>query len=816
MKKLLFSLFSVLFLIPLSIEAKNEEKGIITGKVLDSQKEPVADALITLKGTVRTVATNSKGEFNLTQVDAGTYTMMISKVEYATQLKEVTVVTGKTETLEISMEEGVLSITSSRPVYLKGVGGNEHLPAVGDFSLNVGKKNEVVVMDRVDANIPMNNTRQIFARVPGVSVWENDGTGIQLGVGSRGLSPNRSIEFNTRMNGYEITPDPMGYPEAYYMPPLEVVERIEIVRGASSLQYGSSYGGLMNFVLKKPDITTPFVFKTQNTTGSNGLFSTFNYIGGTVGKLNYTVFYQKRFGNTTRENSHYNTDNAHVEIGYAVSNKLKIGAELTWMNTKVQQTGGLTDAQFNQNSLISNRTRNWFGTPWIVPALTLEYLINDDARLSFKAFGTKGERNSIGYLGSVDKPDSAQFNRQIDRDYYNNYGAELRYQQKYSLFNKKSTLVAGLRFYDGKTNRVQKGKGDAGTDFNLNLQEKEFQVDIDFGNKNVAAFVENVLNVSDRFAVTAGVRFENATTTAEGKLSRNADGSYVVLSPVERTRNFPLFGVGAEFYATKSSEFYTNFTEAYRALYFSDLSVTDKIDENIKDAKGYNFDIGYRGKIGKWMNFDLNYFMVNYGNRIGSIDIYNADKTATSKFRTNVGSSLSKGVEAYAELDIFVLAGLNKKAGNLSAFANMSFVDATYQDFITTKVSKVDNTFNIEEVNLQGKQVEYAPKTIHRFGLTYSNKNLSATWQLSSYGEVFTDNLNTATANATATTGKLGAYQVQDFSAGYKFLKHYNIKAGVNNITGEKYATRRAGGYPGPGLIPSEGRTFYVSAGMSF
>jgi Fe(3+) dicitrate transport protein len=36
----------------------------------------------------------------------------------------------------------------------------------------------------------------------------------------------------------------------------------------------------------------------------------------------------------------------------------------------------------------------------------------------------------------------------------------------------------------------------------------------------------------------------------------------------------------------------------------------------------------------------------------------------------------------------------------------------------------------------------------------------------------------------------------------------------VNNLLDKNYATRRAGGYPGPGILPGEGRTFYVSLGI--
>ncbi len=52
---------------------------------------------------------------------------------------------------------------------------------------------------------------------------------------------------------------------------------------------------------------------------------------------------------------------------------------------------------------------------------------------------------------------------------------------------------------------------------------------------------------------------------------------------------------------------------------------------------------------------------------------------------------------------------------------------------------------------------------------------------------------------------------VIDFNLGYTFEKKYTVRAGINNLTNEKYATRRAGGYPGPGLIPGNARTLYLT-----
>jgi Fe(3+) dicitrate transport protein len=91
--------------------------------------------------------------------------------------------------------------------------GVSRLDDVEGVYLYAGKKTELVDIQRMDANLAVNNTRQTFAKVPGLMIWENDGTGIQVGIATRGLSPNRSWEFNNRQNGYDISADPFGYPD---------------------------------------------------------------------------------------------------------------------------------------------------------------------------------------------------------------------------------------------------------------------------------------------------------------------------------------------------------------------------------------------------------------------------------------------------------------------------------------------------------------------------------------------------------------------------------------------------------------------------
>ena len=90
------------------------------------------------------------------------------------------------------------------------------------------------------------------------------------------------------------------------------------------------------------------------------------------------------------------------------------------------------------------------------------------------------------------------------------------------------------------------------------------------------------------------------------------------------------------------------------------------------------------------------------------------------------------------------------------------------------------------------------------------------TWQMSDIGEAYADASNTVAPNAAATVGLIPAYRVQDLSASWNFWKQHSVKAGVNNLTDARYFTRRAGGYPGPGILTADGRTFYLTAALKF
>lgn len=682
------------------------------------------------------------------------------------------------------------------------------MPEVVGTSIYAGKKNALIVLDNVQGNVVTNTMRQVMAKIPGIHVWESDPSGIQIGIAARGLSPNRSWEFNIRQNGYDIAADPFGYPEAYYNPQLQAVQRIEVVRGQGSLQYGPQFGGMVNYILRNgSDINKAFEFETNQTVGSNALFNSYNAIGGKKGKIHYYTFFDHRNGNGWRENSRYFTNAGFGTITYYLTPKFSLTAELMRSHIRSQQPGGLTDKQIDQDASQSLRSRNWFDITWTTPALIANYRISDKARWNTKLFATIGDRNSVGYLKSLTVKDSINAatmqynNRTVQADQYRNYGLESRFLSDYKLGKTQNTFSAGIRLYTGSTKRKANGKGTTGSEYDVTIIGNYPKV-IEFDSRNAAAFIENIFRISDKILVVPGVRYEWLEGSASGRNGYTSGGTEILLQNITRGRSFLLAGLGAEYHITKSTEFYANYSQAYRPIQFADLQApptTDVVATDLEDSKGYNIDLGYRGKIQDYLQFDLSGFYLQYNNRIGTVTVAG---TPSYRLITNVGNSTSKGFEGYMEFNPVKAFSDNKNA-DLIIFSSYGYTNALYSS-------------NHKDAATKGKKVENAPEHIIRGGISAGYKGFLLTSQLSYVAETFSDANNTVTPSANGQNGLIPSYIVTDLTASYKFAKYMNFKVGINNLLDARYFTRRGGGYPGPGALPADGRTFFISAGVKF
>lgn len=699
------------------------------------------------------------------------------------------------------------------------------LPIINGTLLTAGKKTEWVEVNNDLTNTAENNPRQVFAKVPGVMVWEMDGTGNQVSVSTRGLTPHRSWEMNVMQNGFVLNSDLFGYPEAHYNPPMQAVERIELVRGTGALQYGQQFGGMLNYVLKKGDTTKPISGEIQQTVGSFGLYSNYMSIGGTKGKWQYYAYYNHRNSSGWRKNSDYYFDAWHVGVTYSFTKKLKLHYEASYMGYVNHFAAGLTDSMFKADARQSNRDRNYFNPDMYIQGLQLDWEIGENTKVQVIASAILGQRNSVQFIAVptvVDTKDSLS-PRIVDRDYYNSYMAEAKILHTYSLLHQKHHITAGVRVADNTTLRSQRGGGTISDRFSLDLTSP-YQLDIKFQTQAMAAYAENVFTVSKRILLTAGVRFESNKTQMAGKyFNQRAEDI-----PVNLDRNILLAGGGFEFLLTDNVKIYGGYAQSYRPVIYSDIlpfSPLDRVDQNIKDSDGSNSELGIKGQIGNFLHFDVNAFAMTYNNRVGKLII--TENGNTVFLRTNIGNTLAQGVEAFAEFfpsrlfsntrnsDLFKGTDAEKRIGtskkrNLdwSVYSSLMYNNAVY----TKGQVAVSKT---EIVDIKNNKLENVPQIISRSGFNLLYKKFSIAFQASYVAESYTDALNTV-SSADGVNGIVPSYTLFDINTAYSINKKLKIKASVNNLLNKMYFTRRATGYPGPGLLPSDGRSFVVTLSANF
>ena len=315
----------------------------LSGTVLDAKSEtPIAYIQIFDTTSGKETTSDANGYFQLENLKSGVHTIVFYNDDYAWLEKTYVINADKIVTEKVekynSLSEVVIQAKRRAIFDLK------RAKDVEGTTIYAGKKNEVVLLSQMVGNKSNSNARQVFAQVVGLNIYESTNSGLQLSIGGRGLDPNRTSNFNTRQNGYDISADVLGYPESYYTPPVEALEEIEVLRGAASLQYGTQFGGLLNFKLRSPS-EKPLEIVTRQSWDTNSGFSTFNSFSGTNGKFSHYsyVSYKNNFDQAPRPNMSLEAFNAFTNLTYKLSEKTNIGLEYTHLSYTSQQPGGLTD-----------------------------------------------------------------------------------------------------------------------------------------------------------------------------------------------------------------------------------------------------------------------------------------------------------------------------------------------------------------------------------------------------------------------------------------------------------------------------------------
>ena len=773
--------------------------GEITGTILNTNQKPVKEAVITIEGSDINVKTDEFGKFVLKKLKAGSHLIVVNHNNYQILYQSITLTSNlSTKKVEFYLSDKIIDI--------------EIVNIKNESPIGTGKDvtQDIISIDKTKLQIQLDPINTVSIKldrgiIAPINIIEYDGAGLQIGIGGRGLNPKRTAHFNTRQNGYDISADALGYPETYYTPPAEAINKITILRGAASLQFGPQFGGMIDFRLKdgpkNPNKKTEFI--TSNKYGSYNQFHSFSSFASKTKKLKTYSFYHLKTGDGWRENSKYTSHTGYLSLDYMPKDGFNIKLQLTHHQYLAQQAGGLTDKQFYKNPQASFRERNWFNVNWNIAALIFNYNFNKDFWINSKFFGVLAERNSAGFIQPSTQSDSG-LERTLITGKFQNIGNETRVVKRYKFYKKKNgVFIAGIRAYKGWT---QTGQGTADTsssaNFNYTNNDKPENSKYTFPSKNIAAFFEHSFFLNNKWSITPGGRYEVINTSTDGYFNRyliglNGDTLFTAKSENSSTKNRNLFltGLGVSYRFKKGGKLTGNYSQNFRSVNFSDINIVVpnfRVDPDIEDESGHNVDLTYNKTFGKKAFIGATGYYLYYANRIGVVWDIDPESNHAYQLRTNVSASRTFGLELSGWADIAKLTSMNDSTQKLNISLAITATDAKYIE---------------EEAIVFGNSVEMVPALTIKSGITYEYKNFLVAGVLNFQTKQFSESTN-AEKSYNGVYGIIPNFYVIDAKVGYTF-KHFIFQVSVNNVTDNMYFTQRSNSYPGPGIIPSEGRTIF-------
>jgi Fe(3+) dicitrate transport protein len=665
------------------------------------------------------------------------------------------------------------------------------LPDIQGTRINSGKKTSVLDLDELP-KVNNNNYRQALTKTPGLLLSEEASPLVSIGY--RGLAPHRAQFTQVLKDGIPIHADPFGYPEAYYTPPLDTVDRIEFLRGGAALMYGPQPGGALNYVTHRPRTDKPFSARTQQIFGSDNLYSTFNSVDGTVGRVGYYGFFNYRTGDGFRE------ANSDFDV-FAGSAKLVLDADSDsrWIFNfdgyaeEHGEPGGLAfgvGPDYGVNREATTRFFDRFELERYFGSLAWERDFSENTQLTVTGWGgyysRYSQRQRGGGFGTLPNGVAANSNTIELQEFYTS-AIETRLRHDWTSGGQTHTLAGGLQLYrTGSPRTDQRGATpDASSGQIRNESEREtFYAPV---------FLENRF-VFEEFSITPGVRLENIYQSVEETVNVDKETAGTPLGDESEYDLVPLFGVGMEYAFPRSLVGYGNLSQAYRPKIFTEAVPTGGIavvNDDLEEGTSVQYEIGLRGQPTSWFHFDTSLFWLELDDQIGSVALPGGGTSIE-----NVGRARHRGWEGALEVELFGLAralqGENPEAPGhqLSLYGNAMLLDA---EFVGGP--------------REGSTPQYAPDYLFRAGAIYRWQDRAKVAFLGTFvDDHYADDANTDNFF-------VPGYMVWDLTLDWKiYREHLSILAGINNLFDEDYYAR----IRGDGIDPAYGRNFYAGLALTF
>lgn len=604
-----------------------------------------------------------------------------------------------------------------------------------------------------------NSTEDVLRRIPGIHTKTEEESAVISNIGIRGLSASEAKSLVLE-DGVPVAPGLFIGNDRYYNPRIQRMQGIEVLKGSSSLRYGpSTIGGVVNYITKTPD-------DGVSVSGRVGSFNNRDLTVEAGGRTESGEAFGGLVASHARSDGFMDKDYEMTDLlfkaGVALNPEQSLGFKFSWYenDANISYRGLMLD-DYRKGKTYNPAPDDYYLTERKAFDVNHEWHLSDQATLRTLAYWSEVSRDYWRY--DVDTAASNTAGRWVYKDTlkgnnrsFERYGIETRLNLDHELLGFFQQTEFGLRFMQEESddNRIIATRAQDRT--GINNRHRVDTAD------SIAGYVHNRIVLSDRLAITPGVRVESYKQKRK-ILTKNNDSA--------TTRNTEVLpGIGATWQLTPDAQLYGGVYRAFSPA-SNGVALDGLTDQKLDGERSQNYELGIRGTSSN-LSYELTAFYMDFRNQVVT---GNSDPNLS---KSNAGKTKHYGLEAALGYDF---------GHGFSVDSNLTWVPKS--EFLSGEN--------------RGNRLPYAPKLLANAALNYTHNKLSTTlsahYQSAQYGDASNRKDIPSDAAGGIWGGEMPGHAIFDLSAQYQLSEQLRVQGTIKNLADKKYITGlRQGIYVGP------------------
>jgi iron complex outermembrane recepter protein len=411
---------------------------------------------------------------------------------------------------------------------------------------------------------------------------------------------------------------------------LDSAQRIEVIRGPSSVQYGNASGGVIDITTARGDDMPPGARLRQDV-GSDDYYKTTAQANGTQGNTSGIATMSWLNYNGYREQSEVEKGLCNGRLSHEWGEGQRLTATFNALHTpKAEDPAGLTAGQVAEDRRQATDNAKRLDSGQDVDQQTLGLLYEAPAGgagdLTVSTFFTRRDfRQQLPFPG----PSLIAYDRQF-------YGISTDYQQDSQFAGRPLTWAVGADLHHQSDERRRYSVAFSG-DVTGQTQEETQNA------TTAAVFAQGDLAVTERFNVSIGTRFDRLRLSVDDDKLDDGDDS--------GSRTYDEFSgfAGVSYRLAPRQQLYATIGTAFESPTFTEFANPDGsggFNPDIEPQQALNREVGVRGSFGDGLSYDMALFSIRVDDEILPYEIDNRT------FYENAGRTERNGIELGLGWDI--------------------------------------------------------------------------------------------------------------------------------------------------------------------